>query len=490
MLARRLRYFFAACLLLVVASCLDGRSPTIEPAETSPTAGDTAMPATLRMAFLRTQQTAVGYDFQSDAAGTLRGRAGANGATAAIAATARGVRLSRDDGGLALGVETTSVGRDGAARGRAVLGRRAERQELVLDRDDGVEERYLAGPLGLEQSWVLRERPAGSGPLTIDVAFEGLAPEVAGDRVLLRDDAGLVRAGYGGLVAADAEGRELSARMAAYEGGVALVIDDAGAAYPVRVDPMVWTQQAELTASDGAVSEELGFAVSVSGGTALVGAPEHQVGANEEQGAAYVFVQSGTTWTQEAELAANDGAVVDAFGSSVSVSGGTALVGAPARQVGTAADEGAAYVFVQSGTTWTQQAELTASDGAEDDVFGSSVSVSGSTALVGAFNHDVGANVGQGSAYVFVNGSANGAGSSCTRGTGGAPMTGSGEGGGGGEWIPLYGRACSFVAGEPTPDERSLLVAVVAMAMVVGLRRRPRRAAGGRGARVGSCSAS
>jgi MYXO-CTERM domain-containing protein len=413
--------FFAFCLLLVVVSCLDGRSSDPESIGPSPAASSSAkaaagseqaslrktpMPATLWMAFLRTQQKAAGYDFVSDAAGTLRARAGSHDATAAVVATPRGVRLSRNDGGeLSLGVETRSVGRDGAARSRGVLRHRAEGQELVLDREDDVEERYLAGPLGLEQSFVVRARPEGQGPLAIEVAFDGLTPEAAGGaplRVLLRDEAGRVRAGYRDLVAADAEGRELPARMLVREGGVALVIEDAGASYPLRVDPVVWTQQAELTAGDGAAGDQFGYSVSVSGGTAIVGAHTRYVGANARQGAAYIFVKSGATWTQQAELTASDGAASDRFGNSVSVSGGTAIVGALDHTVGANAQQGAAYIFVQSGGTWTQQAELTASDGAAGDEFGYSVSVSGGTAVVGAFNHTVGANAQQGAAYVFV----------------------------------------------------------------------------------------
>src|SRR5262249_32551331 len=149
---------------------------------------------------------------------------------------------------------TTGVGRDGAYRSRGVLGRHTEGQELVLDRHDDVEERFLAGPLGVEQAFVLRTRPEGRGPLAIEVAFDGLAPEAEGeaaDRVLLRDGAGIVRAGYRNLVAADAEGRELPARMEVRERSVMLVVDDAGTMYPVWIDPIVWTQQSELTASDG-----------------------------------------------------------------------------------------------------------------------------------------------------------------------------------------------------------------------------------------------
>ena len=94
-----------------------------------------------------------------------------------------------------------------------------------------------------------------------------------------------------------------------------------------------WTQQAELTASDGAADDYFGYSVAVSGGTAVVGAFGHNVGSNPA-GAAYVFVQSGTTWTQQAELTSSDGAASDDLGYAVSVSGGTALVGAPLHQVG------------------------------------------------------------------------------------------------------------------------------------------------------------
>src|SRR6185437_11691068 len=174
------------------------------------------------------------------------------------------------------------IRREGARASRGVLDRHAEGQELVLAREDDVEERYLAGPLGVEQSFVVHERPEGRGPLAIEVAFDGLTPGAEGeavDRVVLRDEAGVVRAGYRDLAAADADGRELPARMEVREGGVALVVEDEGARYPVRVDPIVWVQQAELTASDGAADDFFGLSVAVSDGIALIGAPDHAVGA-------------------------------------------------------------------------------------------------------------------------------------------------------------------------------------------------------------------
>ena len=204
----------------------------------------TRVPATLRMAFVRAQQSAAGFDFASDASGALRSRIGRWDAAADVATTPRGVRVSRaGDGGFELRVETTGVGRDGSPARPGVTGQHAQGQELVLEREDGVQERYLAGPLGLEQSYVLGARPQGVGPLAIEVGFTGLTPQRvdgSADRVLLRDAAGMVMGGYRDLVAVDAEGRELPSHMDVREAGVALVIDDAGAAYPLRIDPMVW----------------------------------------------------------------------------------------------------------------------------------------------------------------------------------------------------------------------------------------------------------
>ena len=162
-----------------------------------------------------------------------------------------------------------------------------------------------------------------------------------------------------------------------------------------------WSQQQKLTASDGAAGDQFGYSVSISGGTVVVGAPFDNVGANTDQGSAYVFVRSGTAWSQQRKLTASDGAAHDYSGFSVSISGDTVVIGAYLDDVGTKTDQGSAYVFVRSGTAWSQQQKLTASDGAASDVFGNSVAISGDTIIVGAVHDDVGTNRDQGSAYIF-----------------------------------------------------------------------------------------
>ena len=176
------------------------------------------------------------------------------------------------------------------------------------------------------------------------------------------------------------------------------MLTDSGSAYVFTRNGSTWTQQAKLTASDAAIWDNFGFSVSVSGDTVVVGVYGDDV-ALTDSGSAYIFTRSGSTWTSQAKLTASDAAAGDYFGWSVSVSGDTAVIGAIGND-GVGGNSGSAYVFTRSGSTWTQQAKLTASDAAASDYFGWSVSVSGDTAVVGADLDDDGGDK-SGSAYVF-----------------------------------------------------------------------------------------
>ena len=173
---------------------------------------------------------------------------------------------------------------------------------------------------------------------------------------------------------------------------------DQGSAYVFVRSGTSWSQQTQLTAADGDVGECFGCSVALCGDTALIGA----VGFNNFQGSAYIFVRSGTSWSQQAKLLAADGVPWDYFGHAVAISGDTALLGAEGDDVDPNPDQGSAYVFVRSEATWSLQAKLLAADGAFSDWFGHAVGISGDTALVGAMGDDIAANPDQGSAYLFV----------------------------------------------------------------------------------------
>jgi hypothetical protein len=171
---------------------------------------------------------------------------------------------------------------------------------------------------------------------------------------------------------------------------------DSGSAYIFTRTGTTWTQQAKLLASDGTIGDLFGFSVSFTGDTALIGALGD---GDNSSGSAYVFTRTGTTWTQQTKLLASDGAAGDYFGYSISLTDGTALIGA-LQDDDNGVDSGSAYVFTRTGTTWTQQTKLLASNGVEDDNFGGSVSLSGDTALIGAYSDDDNG-YNSGSAYIF-----------------------------------------------------------------------------------------
>jgi hypothetical protein len=168
------------------------------------------------------------------------------------------------------------------------------------------------------------------------------------------------------------------------------------------------TQTAELTASDGASKDALGTSVSISGGTVVSGAPYATIGGNLDQGAAYVFVEPSGGWsnmTQTAKLTASDGGPSDGLGTSAAACSQTIVIGAPNTANNQAQKGGAAYVFVEPPTGWmnkTQNARLTAPIGDFPELLGSSVAIDGDRIVVGAPSYSPGLYFGgEGAAFVF-----------------------------------------------------------------------------------------
>ena len=164
---------------------------------------------------------------------------------------------------------------------------------------------------------------------------------------------------------------------------------DAGRMYMFTNTAAGWKQAAELKGSDTVADNGFGVSVAISGTTAIVGAP----GFSKAAGRAYVFAKTGDVWTQATELKGSDTVASDDFGYTVAISNATAIAGAP----GFSKAAGRAYVFTSTATGWKQAVKLKGSDTVAADYFGYSVAISGTTAIVGADGHAKSA----GRAYVF-----------------------------------------------------------------------------------------
>lgn len=188
---------------------------------------------------------------------------------------------------------------------------------------------------------------------------------------------------------------------------------DSGAVYVFKRTGTTWAQEAYVKAPNPDASDRFGYALMISGDTLIVGAYAESsnqttitngttASANNgagSAGAAYIFRRSGTIWAQEAYLKAPNADAGDFFGWSVAIWGNTAVVGAynesssqttvtngtTASADNSATASGAAYIFKRSGSTWGQEAYLKAPNADASDRFGSSVSISGDTVIVGAF---------------------------------------------------------------------------------------------------------
>lgn len=174
--------------------------------------------------------------------------------------------------------------------------------------------------------------------------------------------------------------------------------DQSGSAYVFRKVDGVWMQETKLLASDGQAQDYFGFAVSISGDTAVVGAREDDDNGSKS-GSAFVFERLDGIWTQTAKLLASDGRAQDLFGYSVSISGDAVIVGA-LQDDDNGSNSGSSYIFEKVAGEWTQTAKLVASDGQAGDGFGLAVAIDGARVIVGAgFDDDNGDT--SGSAYIF-----------------------------------------------------------------------------------------
>jgi hypothetical protein len=308
---------------------------------------------------------------------------------------------------------------------------------IELRHEGGIAEWFVNSAAGLEQGFTLsrppRVRPKGKR-LRLELELQGdlrARAERSGQGVELAHPDGTVGLRYANLLVTDAAGRKLPVEMGVASGTVWLEVEDAGASWPITVDP-TFAQQAYLKAFNTGIEDNFGDSVAVSGDTVVVGAPfesSNATGVNgadndlaNHAGAAYVFVRSGSSWIQQAYLKASNAGAEDDFGWSVAVSGDTVVVGAILEDSNAtvvngadndlAEESGAAYVFVRTGSTWTQQAYLKASNTKIGLNFGESVAVSGDTVVVGSSgdgSNATGVNgpdnnlaPGSGAAWVFV----------------------------------------------------------------------------------------
>jgi hypothetical protein len=198
------------------------------------------------------------------------------------------------------------------------------------------------------------------------------------------------------------------------DGGPGDPSGNVGAAYIFTRSGSTWTEQTRLNPSiPNGVGAGQTNSVSMNSdcSTVVLGSSYHNSSIATYTGAAYVFTRSGSTWTEQAVLEASDGGSDDAFGLTISMSsnGNYVAISAYGEDGGVGnptSNSGAAYVFERDGSTWSQQAKLTASDAQAGDRFGSGIGISGdaSYTIVGANEEDGGAGnpkIAAGAAYIY-----------------------------------------------------------------------------------------
>ena len=319
----------------------------------------------------------------------------------------RGFDVRPESGDWSWGLELVSYGR--GDQQISVTNRSADvsttEQQINYQWNQNLQEWMKNHSNGLEHGYTMQQRPESleeSEPLKLYLRVRGElnATNVSkdGGSVTFGKDTNPSLLNYSGLTVFDGDGRSVEANILSKGNGVIIIsVEDHQVHYPLTIDPLI-RQQGYLKASNIGVGNSFGGSVSISGDSVIVGAIGESsnasgVNGNESDnsatasGAAYIFVRSGTTWSQQAYLKVSNAGAGDRFGYSVGISADTVIIGAwseASNATGVNGDEtdnsaeeaGAAYVFVRNGTTWSQQAYLKASNTSAKDRFGYSVAIS------------------------------------------------------------------------------------------------------------------
>ena len=208
------------------------------------------------------------------------------------------------------------------------------------------------------------------------------------------------------LVADDGVGGEFFGRSVAMSGTRALVgapyasVDGTaarGAVYMYDGSTSDWTQTAKIVADSGNPGDAFAFSLAATPTRMVAGAN----GVGGGQGAAFVFADQGGSFEQEARLVADDGAAGDDLGYAVAIFDSTVIAGADRAPIGANTQQGAAYVFKSADGAWMQTQKLTSIDHQTDEFFGAFVALSDQSALVGVPYATVDGNAVQGAAYFY-----------------------------------------------------------------------------------------
>ena len=163
-----------------------------------------------------------------------------------------------------------------------------------------------------------------------------------------------------------------------------------------------WIEQDILSPSDGVPADWFGQRVVIADPWAAVSTTNKEVSSNESQGQVYVFNRNGSVWSETSILTASDGSAGDYFGRNMDISGNYLVIGAAHKDVGSISAQGKPYIYNGSGSVWSEEGIIIASDGQLHDFFGSSVAISGDWIVVGAIGKNIGSDENQGKVYFFL----------------------------------------------------------------------------------------